>query len=326
MPSTPPLRRTYAKPALAPRDLLAHLASRGLEIADPAAGVDALGVLERIDYYRLLSYMRPLQELDPATGLRRFVQGTTMSDVVALYEFDRRLRLLCLDAVERIEVALRAAIVAEVAVAEGAHFWIDEAYYTSSEGHREMRENVLAEATHNAALRHYLTTYEMPEMPPVWVAMEAVSFGALSRFYSNLLRPYRRSIARRFGLDEKVLASWLRAVNGLRNRCAHHARVWNAYLHVNKPMPARGFEHHFSAVADRFFDRAVVVILLLNRSVPGHRWKDRLVSLLDRSPWVDPASMGFPNGWRETPLWASPRAAAAARRRKVPAHRLYPPR
>jgi abortive infection bacteriophage resistance protein len=112
----PPVKRVYAKPALTPADLLAHLVARGLVVPHP---IDALHALEYVGYYRLLIYMRPLQVEDPA-GVRRFVAGTTFEDVFALYNFDRELRLLCLDAVERIEVALRAAIVSQVAVPAGA--------------------------------------------------------------------------------------------------------------------------------------------------------------------------------------------------------------
>lgn len=99
-------------------------------------------MLERVDYYRLLNYMRPLQVTD-ASGVRRFRAGTTMHDVVALYEFDRRLRLLCMDAVERIEVALRAAIVCEVAVAEGPDFYTRRGYFTSADACEGFKREVL---------------------------------------------------------------------------------------------------------------------------------------------------------------------------------------
>jgi abortive infection bacteriophage resistance protein len=75
--ATRPLR-PYTKPALGPQALLAHLKAKGLYVATPADGVAALQVLEHVDYYRLLSYMRPLQVFD-ATGVRTFRPGTTMA-------------------------------------------------------------------------------------------------------------------------------------------------------------------------------------------------------------------------------------------------------
>lgn len=259
-------------------------------------------MLERVDYYRLLSYMRPLQVTDPS-GVRRFVPGTTMDDVVALYEFDRKLRLLCMDAVERIEVALRAAIVSEVAVAEGPDFYTRRGCFTSADACERFKREVLNERARNPALRHYFATYCSPAMPPIWVAMEAVTFGALSQLFSNLARPYRIRIARRFQVNEHVLASWFRAVNSVRNICAHHARLWNAMLHVNKPMAGREFAAEFTPATDMFFDRAVVIALLLDRVAPSSGWKASLKALIDASPHVDPAKMGFPAGWQERVLW-----------------------
>ncbi|HET7231236.1 MAG TPA: Abi family protein [Longimicrobium sp.] len=301
MATAKPLR-PYTKPVLGPQGLLAHLESRGLAVASAADGIVALQILERIDYYRLLSYMRPLQVTDDA-GVRRFVPGTTMRDVVALYEFDRKLRLLCLDAVERIEVALRAAIVCEIAVSEGPDFYTHRAYYTSAGACDRFRDEVLRERGRNPALRHYFATYRSPEMPPIWAAMEAVTFGALSQLFSNLARPYRIRIARRFQVNELVLSSWFRAVNGVRNICAHHARLWNAPMHVNKPMAGREFAAEFTSTTDTFFDRAVVINLLLDRVAPLSGWKASLRELIDGSPHVDPARMGFPPGWRERLIW-----------------------
>lgn len=83
----------YAKPALPPAALLAHLQGRGLAVPDP---LRALAALEHIGYYRLLVYMRPLQQAPGKT----FNPGVTFDDVLGLYEFDRELRLLCLDAIE----------------------------------------------------------------------------------------------------------------------------------------------------------------------------------------------------------------------------------
>jgi abortive infection bacteriophage resistance protein len=302
--SNPRLRVPYSKLPLAPADLLAHLVSRGLHIPTPADGLVALAALERIDYYRLLSYMRPLQRTDAATGVRRFLPNTTIGDVLGLYEFDRRLRLLCMDAVERIEVALRASIVSEIAVSEGAHFYLDARYFTDSRGCSRFQDEVRAEEQRNPAIRHYRARYNTPLLPPIWVAMEAVTFGAVSRLYSNLRRPYRVAVARRFALDERVLGSWLRSVNGVRNVAAHHGRLWNASLHVDMPVAAHLYRSEFSPSKSTFFDRAVVIVVLLERVAPGSGWKERLLRLLNTSGGVDEVRMGFPPGWRTRPLWS----------------------
>src|SRR3954454_12193744 len=126
--------KPFQKPALSPSDLLTHLEQRGLGIPDRPA---ALFALNKIGYYRLLIYMRPLQ--DPS---KEFKTGVVFGDIVDLYDFDRQLRLLCLDAIERIEVALRAAIINEVGVVYGPHFYLERRHFEELKAFNMFMEQV----------------------------------------------------------------------------------------------------------------------------------------------------------------------------------------
>ncbi|HYW05876.1 MAG TPA: Abi family protein [Longimicrobium sp.] len=288
----------YTKPARSPADLLMDLGSRGLAVPEP---VGALHALEYIGYYRLLIYMRPLQRPHLATGVREFVAGTTFDDVVVLYNFDRELRLLCLDAVERIEVALRAAIVSQVAVPAGSHFHLDPAHFERVGAFVEFYQTTSREDRH-LAVKHYRKRYSTPELPPIWAAMEALTFGALSRLFSGLALRHRKSVALRFGYDETVLTSWFRAVNSVRNIRAHHGRLWNAPMHVDQPLAAKKLRAEMSPT-DRLYARFVVVAALLEMIDPQSDWKRRLNSLLARYPSVQLAPMGMPAEWDTRPFW-----------------------
>lgn len=99
----------YAKPWTSYADQLQILQQRGMQVSDTAK---ALEYLERIGYYRLSGYWHVMRQWQrDAAGQRvvldQFKPGTQFQDVVALYVFDKRLRLLVLDALERIEIALR---------------------------------------------------------------------------------------------------------------------------------------------------------------------------------------------------------------------------
>ena len=63
--------------------------------------------MQHISYYRLRAYWLTC-ETPAAAGDHAFRPGTRFEDVLALYVFDRQLRLLVMDAIERVEVALRA--------------------------------------------------------------------------------------------------------------------------------------------------------------------------------------------------------------------------
>jgi abortive infection bacteriophage resistance protein len=298
--STPARLRPYTKPALPPAALLRHLADRGLAITD---GVEALAILERIDYYRLLGYMRSFQKPDE-TGVRRFDNGTTLQDVLALYEFDRKLRLLSMDAAERLEVSLRAAIISEVAVAHGPHFYLESKHFTSPDGWSAFNRAVNEEKERSPALRHYFQTYGNPPMPPIWSAMEAVSFGTLSHLYSNLKEPIRKAIAKRFNYDEVIVLSWFRSTTMLRNLSAHHARLWNTRNGVDKPMRAKRVREEFGPGMNTFYARAVAVVALFEEIGHDLDWKARLRELIDAHPFVDESQMGFREGWRDRTFWS----------------------
>lgn len=297
-PVAPVPKRLYEKPALPPPDLLAHLQARGLLCPDPVA---ALHLLEYVGYYRLLVYMRSFQRPDPQTGTPMFIPGTTFEDVLHLYSFDRELRLLCLDAIERIEVALRAAIVSQVAVAHGPHFFLEPQHFERVAAFVEFYHTACRDKRY-LAIRHYEQRYSAPELAPIWAIMEAITYGALSRLFSGLKLAHRKQVARRFGFDETVLGSWFRCLNLLRNMCAHHNRLWNAPMHVDQPVGAKKLRGEMGPT-DMLYARLVVLAALLDVTGAGAEWKRRLLDLMDRYPRVPRDTMGFPEDWRARDFW-----------------------
>ena len=109
----------YAKPPLSLEDQVKLLVSRGMTIPDPER---AKHYLKFIGYYKLSGYFRFFA--DPADDKREQIRaGTTFDDVLALYIFDRKLRVLLMDAFERIEIAAKAAFSHEATIAKGV-FWM----------------------------------------------------------------------------------------------------------------------------------------------------------------------------------------------------------
>jgi len=88
-----------------------------MEISDEDKASECLS---RIGYYRLSAYWYSSRTSeiykDPADGKLRtrvldaFRPGTKFSDALDFYVFDKNLRLLVLDALERIEVGIRTDI------------------------------------------------------------------------------------------------------------------------------------------------------------------------------------------------------------------------
>jgi abortive infection bacteriophage resistance protein len=113
----------YAKPSLSIPDQSALILERGLLCDDPAR---LQKYLSTIGYYRLSAYWHPfeLPSGDPNTRNHKFKPGTTFDKVLGLYIFDRNLRILVMEAMERIEVATRSQWANALAVRHGSHAYM----------------------------------------------------------------------------------------------------------------------------------------------------------------------------------------------------------
>ena len=85
--------------------------------------------LRHVSYYRLRAYWLPFEVPAPLDGDHMFRPGTSLEDVIALYVFDRQLRLHVMDAIERIEVSLRAGWALHLAIKYGPHGYLDPDIY-----------------------------------------------------------------------------------------------------------------------------------------------------------------------------------------------------
>jgi abortive infection bacteriophage resistance protein len=294
-PKVPITLKPYTKPAKTPEDLLVHLEARGLLVNGRDA---ALKTLRSVGYYRLLIYMRALQS-QPS---KAFAPGTSFENIVALYDFDRELRLLCLDAIERIEVALRTSIINSLSVPHGPHFYLDPRHFETPESFRGFFGKA-AQANY-LAISHYHKHYNSPPHAPIWAICEAVTFGSLSHLFSGLNLANRKLVAKLFGFDEEILVSWFRTLNDLRNMCAHHNRLWNAHLIVNKPRAAKAVSSELRTTLDRFYSRVILIVALLKKIDQTSDWRQRFLDLLSRYPNVQASEMGFPDDWKTRPFWS----------------------
>ncbi|WP_426152331.1 Abi family protein [Pseudomonas sp. DC3000-4b1] len=298
----------FLKPAKPPSALLRRLSLKGLGIRGQRD--KALHALEFICYHRLLIYMRPLQ--DPQ---KRFFATVQFDDILQLYDFDRRLRLVFLDAIDRIGVAFRAAIINTLALDKtcGSHFYLDAIHFKDCKAHRDIMKQVLGLPEKNAAIKHYYDNYNTPALPPVWTVLEAMTIGQLSRLFSDLHLDHRKTVAAKFGYDESVLVTWLKSLTILRNVCAHHGRLWNASITADAPKYAKAIAGEFPSHNDRgrIFARAVVVQALLEKIDPTSDWKVRFKQLMSTLPTSvlakagrTTAELGLVAGWENRPFWS----------------------
>lgn len=305
-------KRPFIKLALSFAQQVAVLQSRGMVVSDAAA---AEFYLRHLNYYRLGAYWLPF-EADHATHV--FRPGTRFEDVLNLYVFDRELRLLVLDALERVEVSVRTQWAYQLAHCHGPHAHLDAAVAYRADWHQRHLDKLTEEVerSEETFIRHLLDTYAEP-LPPTWAVCEVMSLGLLSHWYSNLKpMPTRRRIAAPYGVDEAVLQSWLHHLTVVRNTCAHHARLWNRDLTVCPQVPRSkpaALKDQFQPGSQRLYNTLLILLYLMDVVAPGSRWRHRLIALIEAHA-IDTAAMGFPTDWKSRPMWTvvAPIASEAA--------------
>ncbi len=314
---------TYRKPPLTYQEQVKLLESRGLIVPDEKR---AERLLANISYYRLSAYMLPYKEKINGTVVDSFKVGTSWDTVYDLYVFDRKLRLLVFDAIERLEIAIRTQIIYQLSHKYGSH-WQDNPSIFKGPVKRTLRngtvvtDNVyddiqkhIGEQLHNnraeVFIQHYRNKYNNPVNPPSWMTVEILFFNHLSRICTGLKnRADISGIAGYFGLSPQIFCSWLHTMNYVRNLCAHHARLWNRELSIvpeklhfsktlvwisNPNTVQRGKIYYFLCMA----------LYLLQTVNPTSSFKNRVKALLDDYMYVVPLpAMGFPAGWETENLW-----------------------
>lgn len=292
----------FTKPALSFSAQVQLLASRGLVIDDLAA---AEAFLTHVNYYRFAGYILPF-ESDHATHTIRL--GTRFEDVRSLYQFDRELRLLLLDAIEKIEVSVRTQWAYQFAHALGSHAYLEPAH-SSSQRQLVRQLTILAgtvEKNEEAFVVHHRTKYQSPDFPPVWVACELMSLGQLSQWYTLMKPGMRQKIARCYAIDQQVLQSVLHHLTHVRNICAHHAKLWNRELVITSSLPKKGVPELIAAIDDknssRLYKTLCLIVHLLSTIDSTTTWRSRLVVFLQANASYLSA-MGFPANWHERQLW-----------------------
>lgn len=327
----------YTKPWLSLEQQVELLENRGVEVG---VGDDAAALLKAIGYYRLTGYLYPFKESEQYVDedgrtrtrvLSPYRPGTTLQQVAAVIDFDRRLRMLVMDGVERIEVAVRMRVgyvlgrASAFAHEDPATF--TEAFTTtgsdpvsgqpvpSSHARWLQRIGERRANSDEQFVAHFRQKYD--GRMPIWALTEILELGQVSVLYRGLNQQDAEEIAQAFGVPtKKVMVSWLASLNYVRNVAAHHARLFNRKLQHAPARPKVGqiplLDHLRDArTAKGVFGayNALSVIAYLLRSIaPETAWSDRLIELLRTFPTsqvLTIESLGVPHGWDTQDLWTA---------------------
>lgn len=288
----------FDKPPLTMVEQVDLLVERGLLIPDREK---ATHYLSHLNYYRLAAYWLPF-EIDHTT--HRFIRGSSFDDVLNLYIFDRKLRLLMMDAIERIEVSVRSAWAYKMARRYHPHYHLDRSLFKGRWDYDRHYKALKKEVSRsNETFIIHLKQKYSEDLPPIWAMVEIMTFGQLSNWYNNTRhRQDRNDIATLYGLDERILTSLLHHLTIVRNTCAHHARFWNREFPVIPKLPKDGLPGLSNQHRRKIYNTLVLTLYLMDRINADHGWQIRILDLLDQHE-IDTDAMGFPENWRSLAPW-----------------------
>lgn len=286
------------------------LVRRGMDIGDRD---EAIFLLQQVSYYRLSGYCYPFREFKNSSRADTFFPGTRLRDVVDLYRFDSRLRTATFTALTPIELAIRAHLGHELGSLDPLIHLDPKKLGVTVDTPKEKKYNSWRkrydrelESSREDFVKHHKQKYG--GKLPVWAATEIMDWGSLTYLYEFSPRSVQDAISSRCGLNAPQLHSWLKALNIVRNICAHHGRLFNRVHTISPKLPAQGTHADLDCINTdwkRTFGQLTLVQLLLDRLNVGN--KKLLPTVVQSFPEVQivPIShMGAPDNWQTASrLW-----------------------
>lgn len=295
----------YSKSPLTFESQADQLLTRGL-IADRAILIQRL---KSVNYYRLSGYWFPFRNPD-----NTFKPNTSLDLIWRRYIFDRQLRLLIMDGIERVEVSVRTSLIYHFSHKYGPFGYENKINLPNldDQEHYDLLEKFATEQMRSKEIfvTHFINKYgDCHGYLPLWSAAEITTFGMMLTLFRGSHASIKQLVAKEYGIRDVVLRHWLYALNSVRNICAHHGRLWNRELGIKPfiPKERKHPEWHqpVKIQNNRIFAILTIIKYMLDRIAPQSRWPNRLQQLLAEYPEIPLLPMGFPENWQDSPIWGA---------------------
>ena len=207
------------KPFKTYEEQIVLLKSRGLIISNEE---EAKEILKRMNYYRLSAYSLTLRKDDV------FYPNVSIDDIVALYDFDADLRKIVFCYSSKAETAARAYIAYYHAKKYGPIGYLNNQHFEDERSHSKFLQElfVYINRSQEVFVSHYKEKYN--GVYPIWVAVEEMTFGTISKFYKNMAKEDRQAISKEFyGISREYIENFMQCACVARNIAAHGGRFYN---------------------------------------------------------------------------------------------------
>lgn len=306
------------------RQQLSILRSRGLVV--PKTGLP-MRILENENYYKLINGYKDLF-LDTSSHDEIYRQGTQFSEVKSLYDFDRKLRLLFLEPILMIEAKLKSSIAYEFSSENGHDNYLKNSSFNDlkqtgakhttllrrtqdiSELIAHVQSDISSACLRKDYVKHYLQEYGYV---PLWVLINSLSLGTVSKFYHLMKDKERIEVAKRFFIHNNELDQAIKILGAIRNITAHDERLYNVRLKNGYEIMDTPIHHQLSILKlngkyiygkNDLFSVVIILKRLLSKSdfIKFYKQlKTEINAVLCQLPTISRTAflhkLGFPQNW-----------------------------
>lgn len=265
--------------------------------------------LEHIWYFRLTWYFKFFQ--DKETNI--FKNWTTFEQVVRLYSFDRKLRLLTLNAIEKIEVSLKANMNYEMYKIHWAFWYLKEELFSlNNEKKKETfkkfieKAKLLKENSSSIFVKEFYKKYDENFLPS-WILFEELTIWEVSKLFRLLKTNFKQKIADNYLVYQLDLEIWIYLIVNIRNISAHHSRLWNTeYIAKLRKRDKNLWKYYtffinekwWTEVKPNYYNSTLVINYLMKHINKNFDWIDKLEELFREFNDIDISKMWFSENWK----------------------------
>lgn len=301
------------KPFKTTEELIIQLVNRGMDITTSKQKSTAKKHLQRIGYYNLINGYNDLF----LTGKDTYKTGTTIEEIVSLYNFDRKLREIFLKNILPLETNIKSLVAYYFPKAHPETNYLTYTNFDTTKAQASKHitqlladiQRQISSRASDPSISHYLKNYGYI---PLWVLNNILTLGTISKFYSLMQQTERQNVAKTFHMTDNALESALFYLSSIRNFCAHGNRLYcyrskrplsDFPLHKEMGIPQNANGEYIYGKRNLFAAMILFNLLLskqdfkklLNNIKQAINSLNKHLQVLTKDEILD--SMGFPSDW-----------------------------
>ena len=287
---------------------------KGLIIPDI---ISATKTLEQLSYYSLISGYKQLFKHTPS---QNYKYGVTFDELVAFYYFDEELRSLFLKYILHIERHIKSLLSyyfcekyaeQDTEYLNIHNYVLTKRNYTNVNRLVNSMKKAIALPNRHTYITHHATTYGNV---PLWVAMNAFTFGQVSKMYQYITNDVQYKISQKFdSVTERQLHQFITVLARCRNVCAHGERLFSFKINetisdtlLHQKLNIQIINNHYAYGKQDLF----AVVITLRYLISDKEFKqfniflsNLIKNILEQCPHLTEKqlldSMGFPINWNK---------------------------